>query len=187
MSAFLAGLAMGLVFSLLGAGGGLIAVPVLMVLFKAPLMEATAGALTVVWAAAASGTVGHAREARVTWRAAWLVGLPSMVGAVAGAKLHRLVPDRVTMVLFALVLLVATALMFRAKKDARRSAAARLDVPRAGGPGARRDDGLPRRGRRLPPRAGAGDAGAAAAQVRHRHVAGHHHRCVLERCTHLRA
>ncbi|MEW6432674.1 MAG: sulfite exporter TauE/SafE family protein [Myxococcota bacterium] len=119
MSAFLAGLAMGVVFSLLGAGGGIIAVPVLMVLFRAPVTEATAGALAVVWAAAASGMVGHARGARVTWRAVWLVGLPSMAGAVLGAELHRLVPDRVTMALFAAVLLVATVLMFRAKQDAK--------------------------------------------------------------------
>lgn len=118
MSAFLAGLAMGIVFSLLGAGGGIVSVPVLMILFKTSMTEATAGALAVVWAAAASGMVGHARGGRVTWRAVWLVGIPSMVGAVAGAKLHKLVPDRVTMMLFAAVLLVATYFMFRSRKDA---------------------------------------------------------------------
>jgi uncharacterized membrane protein YfcA len=118
MSAFLAGLAMGVVFSLLGAGGGIIAVPVLLVLFHAPMTEATAGALAVVWAAAATGMVGHARGGRVTWRAVWLVGAPSMVGAVLGAKLNKLVPDRLTMVLFAVVLLVATVSMFRSKQDA---------------------------------------------------------------------
>jgi hypothetical protein len=71
------------------------------------VLAATAGALAVGWAGAASGMVGHARGARVTWRAVGLVGLPSMAGAVLGAKLHELVPDRVTMALFAAVLLVA--------------------------------------------------------------------------------
>lgn len=118
MSAFLVGLAMGVVFSLLGAGGGIIAVPVLLTVFRVSMAEATAGALAVVWAAAATGTVGHARGGRVTWRAVVLMGLPSMGGGVLGAKLNPLVPERVTMGLFALVLLLATGLMFRAKSDA---------------------------------------------------------------------
>jgi len=118
MTMFLAGLAMGVVFALLGAGGGIIAVPVLLVLFHAPLTEATAGALAVVWAASVTGAFSHARGARVSWRTAVLVGLPSMAGAVLGAKAHALVPERLTLVLFAAVLLVATALMFRARSEA---------------------------------------------------------------------
>jgi uncharacterized membrane protein YfcA len=118
MSAFLAGLAMGVVFSLLGAGGGIIAVPVLLALFHVPLAQATAGALAVVWAASTTGAASHARGARVTWRAALWVGLPSMVGAVLGAKLHALVSDRTSLFAFAGVLLLATGLMFRRKPDA---------------------------------------------------------------------
>lgn len=118
MTAFLAGLMMGVVFALLGAGGGIIAVPVLLVLFSAPLSEATGGALAVVWAAALVGTLGHARGRRVTWRAVVLFGLPSMLGAVAGAKLNALVPERVTAGIFATVLLAATVSMFIRRSEA---------------------------------------------------------------------
>jgi hypothetical protein len=118
MTAFFAGLGMGVVFSVLGAGGGIIAVPVLLELFHASLTEATAGALAVVWAAAMAGTVGHARAGRVRWKVVVLVGPASMAGAVLGAKLHPLVPDRVTLLLFSGVLLSATVFLFRVQSDA---------------------------------------------------------------------
>ncbi|MEW5742760.1 MAG: sulfite exporter TauE/SafE family protein [Myxococcota bacterium] len=118
MTAFLAGLAMGVVFSLLGAGGGIIAVPVLLGLFGVSMTEATAGALAVVWAAATAGTVGHARGGRVVWRAVLLVGPTSMLGAVLGAKLNALVPDTVTMLLFSALLLISVVFLLRAKADA---------------------------------------------------------------------
>lgn len=126
MSAFLAGLAMGVVFALLGAGGGIIAVPVLMVLFRAPLTEATGGGLAVVWAAALTGALGHARGGRVDWRAVLLFGGPSMLGSFVGAKVHALVPDRVTAGIFAVVLLGAVVSMFITRREA--EGAERLDA-----------------------------------------------------------
>lgn len=113
---FLAGLAMGIVFSVLGAGGGIISVPVLLALFDIGLTEATAGGLGVVWAAALTGAVGHARAGRVRWREVGLVGLPSMAGALAGTRLHGLVPDRITMLLFSVVLLAATLAFLRPRR-----------------------------------------------------------------------
>ncbi len=118
MVAFLTGLAMGLVFAVLGAGGGIIAVPVLLVLFKLPLSAATGGGLAIVFAAAVTAAMGHARAKRVDWRVVLLFGPASMLGAVLGAKLNALVPERVTSALFAVVLLLATASLFRKKREA---------------------------------------------------------------------
>lgn len=112
MIAFLTGLAMGLVFAVLGAGGGIIAVPLLMVLFKLPLSAATGGGLAVVFAAAVTSAVGHARARRVDWRVTLTLGPASMVGAWLGARLNPLVPERITAALFALVLVLATASLF---------------------------------------------------------------------------
>lgn len=116
MVALLTGVTMGLVFAVLGAGGGIIAVPVLLVLFKLPLSAATGAGLAVVFAAALTAALGHAR--RVAWREVVLIGPPSMLGAVLGSKLNTLVPERVTYALFALVLVLATASLFLPKKDA---------------------------------------------------------------------
>lgn len=117
MVAFFVGLGMGLVFAVLGAGGGIIAVPVLLVLFKLPMSAATGGGLAVVFAAAVTAAAGHARARRVDWRVALLFGPPSMLGAVVGAQLNPLVPERITSALFAAVLLVATASLFRKKNE----------------------------------------------------------------------
>ena len=117
MVAFLTGIVMGLVFAVLGAGGGIIAVPVLLVLFKLPLSAATGGGLAIVFSAAVTAAIGHARVQRVDWRTLALFGPASMLGAVAGARLNGLVPERVTYALFSVVLLLATASLFRAKRE----------------------------------------------------------------------
>jgi uncharacterized membrane protein YfcA len=121
--AFVIGIVMGLVFAVLGAGGGIIAVPVLLMLFALPMSSATAGALAVVWAAAMTAAFGHARGRRVDWRVALAFGLPSMVGAMGGARLNALSPERLTTGLFALVLVVATLAMFRKKPENPKAAA----------------------------------------------------------------
>lgn len=123
MLAFVVGAVMGLVFAVLGAGGGIIAVPVLLTLFALPMSSATAGALAVVWAAAVTAALGHARGKRVDWRVALAFGLPSMGGAMLGARLNALSPERLTTALFALVLVVATAAMFRKKPEQPKAAA----------------------------------------------------------------
>lgn len=117
MLAFVVGLTLGVVFALLGAGGGILAVPTLMVLFSESMTVATGAGLAVVFAAAVAGAIAHGRAGRVDWRVAGLFGLPSIAGAVAGAKLHALVPERVTMGLFAFVLLLAVGSMLRGRRE----------------------------------------------------------------------
>lgn len=132
MLAFLSGLGMGLVFAVLGAGGGILAVPVLLVLFDLPMGSATAGGLAVVFAAASTSALGHARAGKVDWRTAVLFGPASIVGAVLGARLNAWVPERVTAGLFAGVLLLATASLFRAKSDQPKPAPSRVLLAVAG-------------------------------------------------------
>lgn len=112
MISFITGLALGLVLAVLGAGGGIIAVPVLLLLYKLPLGAAMGSALGVVFAAAAPAAIAHGRAKRVDLRTLLLFGPPSMLGAVFGTKLNALVPERVTYGIFALVLVLATASLF---------------------------------------------------------------------------
>lgn len=117
MFGFLTGLALGLVFSVLGAGGGIIAVPVLLVLFALPMNDATGAGLAIVFTAALTSAVAYARARRVDWRTVLLLGPMTMIGAVGGAKLNAFIPERVTAALFAVVLLAATASLFRKKNE----------------------------------------------------------------------
>jgi hypothetical protein len=70
---------------------------------------ATGAGLAVVWAAAVAGALSHgrAKRSRRGGYAGSCSGCPRVLGAVAGAKLHVLVPERVTVGLFSLVLLIA--------------------------------------------------------------------------------
>lgn len=117
MFGFAIGLALGLVFSVLGAGGGIIAVPVLLVLFGLPLGDATGAGLAIVFTAALTSAVGYARARRVDWHTVLLLGPMTMAGAIGGAKLNPFIPERVTAALFAVVLLGATASLFRKKNE----------------------------------------------------------------------
>ena len=61
MLAFAVGLTLGVVFALLGAGGGILAVPALMVVFSESMTVATGAGLAVVFAAAVAGSISHGR------------------------------------------------------------------------------------------------------------------------------
>lgn len=117
MLAFVVGTVLGVVFALLGAGGGILAVPALLAVFSVSMAEATGAGLAVVWAAAVSGAISHGRAGRVSGRVAIVFGLPSIAGAALGAKLHVLVPERVTVALFSLVLATAVVAMFRQRRQ----------------------------------------------------------------------
>ncbi len=112
MIGFGLGFALGGLFAVLGAGGGLLAVPILLVLFELPLSQATGAGLAIVFAAAITSAIGHARHGRVDYRTALLLGPAMMLGAVGGAQLHTFVSERATAAIFALVLLVATGSLF---------------------------------------------------------------------------
>jgi uncharacterized membrane protein YfcA len=113
MFSFVIGLLLGLTFAVLGAGGGIVAVPVLLLLFSLPLRDATSAALAIVFAAALTATVGHARAKRIDWKTALVLGPVTMVGAVLGAKLNPWLPERLSAGLFSLVLVAATVSLFR--------------------------------------------------------------------------
>lgn len=112
MLGFFAGLVLGAVFSVLGAGGGILAVPLVMFVFSMPASTATGAGLAVVWAAAMAGTVAHGRAGRVDAPTVGWFGLPSVGAAVLGARLHALVPEPVTLLSFSAVLLVSVTLLF---------------------------------------------------------------------------
>jgi uncharacterized membrane protein YfcA len=112
MLALAIGLVLGLTFSVLGAGGGLVAVPLLTWLFGLTLADAAGTSLAVIFVAAVAAAVGYARAGRVEWRTVGLLGPVAMIGSTAGARLNPLVPERLAALLFALVVLGATASLY---------------------------------------------------------------------------
>lgn len=104
------GIASGFLSALFGVGGGIVVVPLLVLLLGFDSRAATATSLAVILITALAGATSFALLEHVDWDAAALVGLPALVGSVAGVRLQRLVTSRELTLLFA-VFLVAVAVV----------------------------------------------------------------------------
>jgi hypothetical protein len=110
----LLGLAVGAFGTLIGAGGGFVLMPVLLLAYPRQSPAAlTALSLAVVFCNAASGSYSYARMKRVDFKSGWLFLLTGLPGAVAGALLVHCVPRRTFNFMFGLLLLAAGSFIFR--------------------------------------------------------------------------
>lgn len=107
------GLAVGMILALTGAGGGILAVPLLV--FGSHIRVAQAGpiGLMAVGMAAALGAILGLRAGVVRYRAALLIAVTGMVFSPAGLWLARRIDNRWLSVLFAFTLLYAAYTTFR--------------------------------------------------------------------------
>src|SRR5262249_1850524 len=91
----LLGLAVGVLGTLIGAGGGFLLLPVLLFLYpgESPAVV-TAISLFVVCANATSGSIAYARMRRIDWRAGMVFAAAGLPGAILGAWTTRFLPRR---------------------------------------------------------------------------------------------
>lgn len=101
----LIGLASGLFSALFGVGGGIVAVPLLLLTGRFSERPAMATSLAAIGITAVAGTVSYAAEGKVQPWEALLLGLPAAVGAYFGATWQQRVPQRRLSYLFAALLL----------------------------------------------------------------------------------
>lgn len=89
------GVAVGTFGTLVGAGGGFVLVPVLLLLYpdRDP-GTITSMSLLVVWANASSGSVAYARQHRIDYRSGVWFAIGTLPGAVAGAIVVTLISRR---------------------------------------------------------------------------------------------
>lgn len=113
----LLGVGLGLVFAALGAGGGVLAVPLLLYGFHQPLAQATGTSLAIVFGTALVAAVVHARRGNVDWKVAAAFAPAALVAAPLGALLHHALPARLTLGAFCAALLVAAARMWLSKRE----------------------------------------------------------------------
>lgn len=108
------GAAVGLILALTGAGGGILAVPLLVFGVHLSIVEAAPIGLLAVGFASAVGALLGLREGLVRYRAAALIGLVGMALAPAGVRLARVVPNTPLTIAFAFVLAFVAVRMLRA-------------------------------------------------------------------------
>jgi len=85
-------------------GGGVIMVPLLVVLAGYDAKVATATSLAAIIFIASVGTAAHGLLGNVDWEKAVLIGVPAMAGVTAGIALKDRISSRVLTYLFAAVL-----------------------------------------------------------------------------------
>lgn len=113
----------GLVLALTGAGGGALAVPLLVLVAGWTVQQAAPAALLAVGLAAAIGAAWALRQGLVRWRAALLIGAAGMGTAPLGVWLAQRVPQTLLLTIFA-VFMVFTAWRMLAVKPASASSEA---------------------------------------------------------------
>ncbi|MBD3940277.1 sulfite exporter TauE/SafE family protein [Microbacterium sp. NEAU-LLC] len=117
------GVGTGILSGLIGVGGGIIVVPVLMVLFGTSDLVAKGTSLLMMIPAAISGTVGNIRRGNVDLVAAAVVGVAACTTTALGAWIATLIDPFVGNVLFALYLaFIAVQMGLRAWRGRRRPA-----------------------------------------------------------------
>ena len=113
MRLVLIGLVAGFFSALFGVGGGLVIVPLLLLVAHWEERSAMATSLAAVGVTALAGTILYALHGKVEPSYAALVGLPAAVGVVAGAALQQRIRRRGLSLLFSLLVLgVAIELLF---------------------------------------------------------------------------
>lgn len=105
MRLVLIGLAAGFFSALFGVGGGIVIVPLLLLICRWSARNAAATSLAAIGITALSGVITYAFHGDVSVKYAALVGLPAAVGAVGGSTLQQRLHVRTVELLFALLLL----------------------------------------------------------------------------------
>ncbi|MCD0449663.1 sulfite exporter TauE/SafE family protein [Actinocorallia sp. API 0066] len=136
--------AVGVTLGLLGAGGSILAVPVLVFLAGQPVQVAIPTALVVVLLSSLGALLPRLRSGVVRWPVAAVFAVGGVPAALMGARIGAALPERVLMPVFALLMAVVAVRMLRDARPlgtaCRTSGAARPErrrcLPKALGAGA---------------------------------------------------
>lgn len=139
---YIAAAFIGISLGLIGGGGSVLTVPVLVYLIGVSPVLATAYSLFIVGSSAGVGAVRYARRGEIDFKTALIFGLPSIASVYITRKfIVPAIPDEVfqlnsfvltkdtlLMVLFALLMLVASIGMIRKKKETQNPTANRSEL-----------------------------------------------------------
>lgn len=127
LTAALVGLVVGVVVGALGAGGGILSVPILVYVLGQSAHSAAASSLVIVGATALAGLIHHIKRRTVDWGEGIAFGLLGIVGSVVGSRLSVRVDADLLLGLFAGLLGLVSIAMF-VKALASRRAEQRVDL-----------------------------------------------------------
>lgn len=113
------GLMVGTFGTMVGAGGGFILVPILLLLYPEKDPEIiTSISLAVVFLNASSGSIAYAFKKRIDYKSAWLFCITTLPGSILGALSTSYIPRHTFNLVFGIILFVlATVLLIKPTKD----------------------------------------------------------------------
>ena len=114
------GFVIGSYATLIGAGGGFVLVPVLLLLYPEENPETIASiSLAVVFFNALSGSVAYARAKRIDYKSGFIFSIGTIPGSILGALTTPLLTRRIFDLIFGILMIVASAflLLFPQKRE----------------------------------------------------------------------
>jgi uncharacterized membrane protein YfcA len=112
------GLAIGAFGTLIGAGGGFILVPILLIVYPNDNTELiTSISLAVVFFNALSGSVAYARMKRIDYKSGIIFAVATIPGAILGAISTAYVPRSAFDIIFGVLMIVAGVFLWLSAKD----------------------------------------------------------------------
>lgn len=118
--ALLVGLGVGVIVGALGAGGGIMSVPILVYALGQSPHSAAASSLVIVGATAVAGSIHHLRRGTIDWRHGLAFGLLGVGGSFVGSRASVRIDGTLLLTLFATLLAaVALAMFVKAASDRR--------------------------------------------------------------------
>ncbi len=110
--AIIIAIGIGVIAAVLGVGGGFLMVPVFTILFGLDQKMAIGTSLAVIVATSFSGSFSFARQGRIFYRAATVMIIPGIIGAVIGGLLTAVLPGSWLALIFSgLIILFAVAML----------------------------------------------------------------------------
>lgn len=97
--------------AMFGVGGGVVMVPLLIMLCGYGSRAATATSLAAIAVIALVGTVAHGVLGNVDWLAALLVGIPALLGVTLGVQVRMRISQATISRAFAVLLVAAAVLL----------------------------------------------------------------------------
>jgi uncharacterized membrane protein YfcA len=117
LAVFAVAVAAGVFGSMLGVGGGIIMVPMLSLVFGAPIKVAIATSIVCVIATSTVAQTDFARRGMTNMRLGMLLEVATTAGAVAGGVTAVLIQGRILQVAFAVLLVYVAWMMHRRRGD----------------------------------------------------------------------
>lgn len=118
MIGYLLATLIGLSLGIMGGGGSILTVPILVYVLHMEAKESIALSLAIVGLTSLVGVISHFRAGNVNLKIAAIFGPVAMIGTFLGAKISKFLSGEVQLILFAIIMLMASYFMIRGRKEA---------------------------------------------------------------------